>query len=122
MNNSIINLINNIKIALLKKKRIVKTKNTLIIQSIVKLLYLEGLISNYYIIDSVITIHLKYLFEEPSIKNIKIVSKPSRKLYFTKKKIYNNLNVVFINTNRGIITTNKAVQINIGGEVLFEIM
>ena len=122
MNKSIINLVNNIKIALLKKKSIVKTKNTSIIRNIVRLLYVEGFINNYFIINNIIIIHLKYVFEESCIKSIKIISKPSRKKYCNKKNIYNNLNITFINTNKGVITTNKAVQIDTGGEILFEIM
>lgn len=62
--------------------------------------------------------------------NVKVlrISKPGRRIYVNAKetknliqKITNLASTVVISTNQGVMTINKAVGLNLGGELLFKI-
>lgn len=80
---------------------------------------------NYINVDShlSIKIKLKYYHNKPLINHIKLLSKPSRKLYWTYKKLQNYLNsnkgsIILLSTNNGILNSDQALKLKIGGEVL----
>jgi ribosomal protein S8 len=67
---------------------------------------------------------------QSSGQKLKIVrfSKPGRRLYYTAKqsqglllKVAKISNTILISTNKGVMTINKAVELNLGGELLFKI-
>ena len=66
-------------------------------------------------------IFLKYANNKPVINNIKTISKPGRRIYYSIKqirKIDSNKNFIIISTNKGVITDKTARTAGIGGEVV----
>jgi len=58
------------------------------------------------------------------ITEIKRVSKPGRRIYVPKEKIpqvRNGFGIAVLSTSKGVISSKKAKEIGIGGEVLFYI-
>ena len=93
--------------------------------AILKVLKEEGYIRDYTLIDDVkgkvLEISLKYFHGEPVIKEIVRISKPGLRVYSSVKEmpVYkNNMGVSIISTSKGVMTSFKAKEINIGGEVL----
>lgn len=72
-----------------------------------------------------ISIFLKYNDREtPKIKEIKRVSKPSRRIYLKYKDIYYpkcGYGLLILSTPKGILTAKEAKRLKVGGEVLCEI-
>ena len=96
--------------------------------AILKVMKDEGYIRDYNITEDikgkVIEISLKYFHGEPVIKEIIRISKPGLRVYSSVKEmpVYkNNMGVSIISTSKGVMTSFKAKEINIGGEVLCRI-
>lgn len=53
-------------------------------------------------------------------KNLKLISKPSRKIY--RKASFFNRGLYIIRTSQGIMTNKEAYVRNLGGEVLIQIL
>ena len=86
----------------------------------------EGYISDYKLlsdsknIDS-LSVNLKYNNGLPVIKEIKIVSKPGRRIYARADsipRIQNGLGLAIVSTSKGVMTDNEARNQNIGGEII----
>jgi small subunit ribosomal protein S8 len=73
---------------------------------------------------SKLVVELKYHEGMPAIRELKRVSKPGRRTYSRisdLKKVYNGLGVAILSTSKGILSDAQARQINVGGEVLFQV-
>jgi small subunit ribosomal protein S8 len=73
---------------------------------------------------SEISVTLKYHQGHPSIKMLKRVSRPGRRVYssFSElKPVYNGLGLSVLSTSKGVITDADARSLRVGGEVLFQI-
>ncbi len=71
-----------------------------------------------------IVIKLKYEDNEPAIENIVRKSKPSRRLYIGKDKIYSvrqGYGRTIISTPKGLMTDKEAKKSGMGGELICEI-
>lgn len=69
-------------------------------------------------------ISLKYHLESPVVTEIKVVSKPGRRLYRSHDKIpvvSNGLGVVIVSTSHGVMTDYQAREKKVGGEILLTI-
>lgn len=119
--------INNIKNCILKKKKICIvpfTKQTL---NITKLLLRKFYISRFYIKDKNIFLLLKKEGKEILISDIKLISKPSLRIFLKKKDIFLNgikkkyYDDVIFSSNLGILNLKDIVKKHIGGEPLFYI-
>ena len=68
---------------------------------------------------------LKYDRRIPVLSGVKIISKPSLRVYVPAKNIFKIASgrdsKVILSTNKGIMTANKARKEKLGGEVLFSI-
>jgi small subunit ribosomal protein S8 len=56
---------------------------------------------------------------------MKRISRPGRRVYFNAERlrpVYNNLGVWIISTSKGVVTNKTAKSLNVGGEVLCEIL
>jgi|SRR5579885_1384704 len=98
------------------------------ISHILKILYNEGLINGYKYLysNTKIEILFKYSFEGAAIKDIEIISKPGRRIYYTLDNIlavkYKNPSVLYIiSTPFGIVSSNQAISYGTGGEVICSI-
>ena len=86
----------------------------------------EGYISDYKLLpDSKnkgsLSVNLKYNNGLPVIKEIKIVSKPGRRIYARADsipRIQNGLGLAIVSTSKGVMTDNDARSQNIGGEII----
>jgi len=94
------------------------------------LLYRIGLVRGFFILEKEdkILVLLKYKLKKPSIYDIKIISKPSKRIYwrlnvlshYYRKHAISNFYI--ISTSRGLITSNEAILYkNISGEILCQI-
>ena len=93
---------------------------------IVKILKTEGYIKNFKKIQTegsnVIRIFLKYDDEnDPVLHGMNKVSKPGRRVYSGYKEIprvFNGYGTLIVSTSSGIITGKKAVEKQVGGELI----
>lgn len=118
------NFINTIKTGLISKRKIVIVRNTKLIYKIVNILYKEGLIYGFYYKNNNIFIELKFFENEPLIIDLKLISKPGKRIYMSSSSIekkYNNKFLIIVSTSSGVLTHKDAILQNKGGELLLEI-
>ncbi len=68
-----------------------------------------------------IVVTLKYYRGKSVISDFKVVSKPSKRIYWSVqdfKSFYGGLGLFVISTSRGVLPINQAREQNVGGEVL----
>ena len=95
-------------------------------KSIVEILFEEGYIKKYEIIEDgrqgVIKIWLKYgEGKKQVIEGLKRVSKPGLRVYVSKEelpRVLKGLGIAIISTSKGVMTDKRARRENVGGEVL----
>ena len=96
---------------------------------ILEVLKQEGYISDYKLLTNsnnkdILYVNLKYNNGLPVIKEIKIVSKPGRRIY-TKAdsipKIQNGLGLAILSTSKGIMTDSDARNQHVGGEIICKV-
>ena len=69
-------------------------------------------------------IFLKYHNNRPSLKEIKVYSKPGSRYYCSSQDvpvIKNGLGDCILSTNKGLMTGYKAKNLSVGGEILFSV-
>jgi small subunit ribosomal protein S8 len=103
---------------------------TTISMDLVKILYQNGLIRGFYLdfVRDQILVYLKYHLGNPVLKDIKIVSRPGKRAFWTLNKLslkYNLRNFsgfYILSTSRGLLTSHQCLlSYRIGGEVLLKI-
>lgn len=111
-----------------------KHANVRIPASKLKASILEVLKAEGYIVDfstetedaqGTLVVTLKYYQGQPVITTLKRVSKPGRRVYSQAKEIpmvSNGLGTTIVSTSRGVVTDSKARELNVGGEVLCQVM
>ncbi|MGX7589237.1 30S ribosomal protein S8 [Candidatus Vidania fulgoroideorum] len=115
----ILNSLNNIVNYQKKKKNKIKFYYSNYLYSILK--KLKKYFDKIYILDKKIIVKLKYIFNNPVIKNINFISKPSRRIYIKIKNLKKiNVNCL-LSTNVGILNRKESIKNNIGGELLFSV-
>ncbi len=98
-------------------------------KKIADILLQENYIEKFIEIDDnrqgILRIYLKYFKygreNISAIKGIERVSKPGRRVYVTSKKIpkvRGGFGISILSTSQGILTGNKAKELNIGGELV----
>jgi small subunit ribosomal protein S8 len=86
----------------------------------------QGYISEFNEIElrkgvKVINVELKYYKNEPVIKELKRISKPSRRVYTSvvdMPLVYNGLGISVVSTSKGILSDAEAKSKNLGGEII----
>ena len=92
--------------------------------AIVEVLKDEGFISDYSVegdTQKTLSLVLKYYNGKPVIDHISRVSRPSLRVYKSKKELPNvmsGMGIAIISTSRGLMTDHTARNLGIGGEVL----
>ena len=72
----------------------------------------------------VLEVKLMYVNNVPKIKEVKRISKPSKRVYYGVKEIYpvrNNTGLFVLSTPKGILGGAEARKEQVGGEALFKI-
>ncbi len=67
---------------------------------------------------------LKYVGRSPAMSDVKLLSKPGRRLYTSVKDIPRTLGgygVTIVSTNKGVLSDKSARQQNVGGELICQI-
>lgn len=70
---------------------------------------------------SVLKIGLKYHLNKPVIAEIRRKSRPGCRLYVSKEEIprvYQGLGIAVLSTSRGVLSSRKARQLGVGGELI----
>jgi len=101
---------------------------------IAKILKEEGYIEAYDVVDGerpgqmVLRVRLKYVGERrdrhPVITNLERISKPGRRIYTKKQDIpwvLSGIGVAILSTPKGIMTGQRARQMNLGGEIICKV-
>lgn len=129
--NTLANAISKIRNAQSVKKQYVIIEGSLLILSILKKIKQLGYIEEILTIkkEKKLKIKIKLKYEgklyHSVIKEISMISKPSRKVFLPYRKIrkfYEGLGVKIISTSKGIVTDHYAIKNKIGGEIICNII
>nr|YP_009121250.1 ribosomal protein S8 [Epipogium roseum]AII40860.1 ribosomal protein S8 [Epipogium roseum] len=108
------------------KVKKIKIKDNILTKHIVKLLLREGFIENvrkhYENKNKFIILTMNH--ERVKTINLKLISRPSIRIYLSYKKIppiLGGIGVAIISTSKGLMTGKEAIIKRIGGEILFYI-
>lgn len=115
-----------IKNSYMVHNHIVEGKYSRINEDICKLMTKLGYIDSYEIVkdnknSKSINIILKYNDGQPALKDVKLISKPGRKIYIGYKKMKKVLGGIghgIVSTPKGIITQEEAKKLKVGGELI----
>lgn len=109
-----------------KKIKTIKIKDSFINQNIVKLLVREGFLKNvrkhYENTNKYLILTMRH--DQVKNMNLKLISRPSVRIYSGYKKIpciLGGIGVAIVSTSRGLMTGREAIIKRIGGEILFYI-
>jgi len=104
----------------------VDIKFSKITEEILNILKRDKFIKDFKFIDDkkqgALRVYLKYTSnEEPVIKGLARISKPSLRIYVKKDripKVFGGLGIAILSTSRGVVTNVQAAEMQAGGEVL----
>lgn len=123
-----INLLIQLKNAQAVKKESVKVSYSKMKEKILDILkdggYVENAEKKGRGAKKILDVKLKYGEGGGAINGIKLVSKPSRRLYFGYKDIRpvkRGYGLLVLSTPKGILTGKEARKLKVGGEALFQI-
>ena len=70
-----------------------------------------------------LVVELKYRDGEPLIRDVQIISKPSRRLYASWKDMPRSRRggIILVTTPKGVLTSEKARKEKVGGELIAEV-
>ncbi|MGC8976060.1 MAG: 30S ribosomal protein S8 [Candidatus Ratteibacteria bacterium] len=88
----------------------------------------EKYIKDYEVIEEnkrkILRVYLIYFGKKKAITEIKRISSPGRRIYVSKDEIpvvKNNYGIAVLTTSKGVMSSKKAKEIGVGGELLFYI-
>lgn len=122
MKNYLYNMFDNIKKGQLARRNFVINKKKKICELFLQILWNEGFILGYKTDSNNfnnIKIFLKYNNQKPVIHSIKLISKPSRRLYYSIKQIWkidSSKYFIIFSTNKGLKSITECKKLRIGGE------
>ncbi|OGK16473.1 30S ribosomal protein S8 [Candidatus Roizmanbacteria bacterium RIFCSPHIGHO2_01_FULL_39_12b] len=121
-------LIIRIKNGYMAKRDNIEARWSKINEGVVELLKISGFIKSYEVIDENgkkrLNIGLLYIDNDPAVREVKLLSKPGRRIYRKHKEIKSvlgGLGVAILSTPKGLMTDTQAKDAQVGGEALFEI-
>ena len=90
---------------------------------IIDLLFQEGLVRRYKVLNNKIYIFLKYKDNLPLIKKINLISSSKRRQFIKIKEVQKLPfdKIYLLSTSKGIVTHIEAQKINLGGELICSI-
>ena len=125
MKNYFWNMFTNIRNGQLAKRSFIYQKKKKLCESFLKILWNEDFIVGYKIStlrEGSIKIFLKYMDNgRPAINNIKLITKPGRRVSYSIKQIWkidSNKFFLIFSTNKGLQTIEGCKKLKIGGELL----
>ena len=124
MKNYLWNMFASIKNGQIAKRSFIFHTRKKICESFLKVLWQEGFIIGYKIDSNnknKLKIFLKYKNGRPVINSLKLISKPSRRIYYSIKqvwKINSSKSFIIFSTNKGLKSVLECKKLKIGGEPL----
>jgi small subunit ribosomal protein S8 len=130
MNIETIKFLNQLKNASLVNHESIKVDSNKLIKNLLKLLYKEGYIlyyrikkkESFYNSTTESIVNLRYFYNKSIFKNLKIISSPSNKRYFSLiniSRMISKKNLFVFSTNKGLLTLNECKKLRVGGVLLF---
>ena len=121
MKNYLNNLFANIKKGQMSKRNFIYNKRKKTCEYFLQLLWDEGFILGYKINNNSnkVKIFLKYKNGKPVINSIKLLSKPSRRIYYSINQIWkldSSKSFIIFSTNKGLKSIIECKKLKIGGE------
>ena len=93
--------------------------------SILSVLQKEGLIRGFVVEGNRLNILLKHYMGAPVIRNVRVVSRPSREIWVSphelKVRTRHNAGLWIVRTPSGVVTHREAIEMGVGCQVLFAI-
>jgi len=134
INDPIADMLTRIRNGLMIQQAAVAMPNSKIKIEIAKILKEEGYIEDYEVVEgekpylAILRVKLKYVgerrFRRPVISGIQRVSRPGRR-YYTKKQdipwVLSGMGISILSTPKGVMTGQRARQLNVGGELLCKV-
>ncbi|CAN5127634.1 30S ribosomal protein S8 [soil metagenome] len=128
MNYTIGDFVIRLKNASLANRKEVRLPFAKTIKAIAKVLVKEGFLASV-VEDEVegkkqLLVTLRYQSRHPAVSDVKIVSKPSLRIYLPSNEILSDQGkamISILSTSSGMMTGKEAVKKGIGGELLFKI-
>ena len=93
-------------------------------ESLAKILIANHYLSEVKVVEHDLILTLKYNGKEPSVTEIKRISKPSLRVYAGKQnlpKVLGGMGIAIISTPKGLLTNKQAHKEGMGGEVICEL-
>ncbi len=125
---TIADMLTRVRNAIMANHERVEVPSSRVKKMIITILREEGYIKNFKVVEDEgkekIIVYLKYINEEPVIRGLERISKPSRRVYSGKDDIpvvLGGYGIAIISTSQGIMTGKKAAELGIGGEVLCKV-
>ena len=120
-------LIGKLFLAKKHKKNYITEKKTKTGETLLKLFFKKSLIKTYTITNNNFIIFLRYKCGNSLIKDLKMISIPSKRVFISvyelESLLYkNSLTFYFLSTTMGILEGRDALNLNLGGEILFKII
>lgn len=118
-------------LSVLKRGIITSRKEVLVVKSkftfsLLLLLYRKGFIEGFELLNNFqYRVFLKYWQGKSLIKDLYVVSKPSKRVYLDVVAIRQRLmsgRLSIFSTSHGFLTSIECLYLNVGGEILFEII
>lgn len=112
----------NIKKGQLAKRNFILNERKKICESFLQILWNEGFILGYKIKadnPNKLKIFLKYKKGKPTINSIKLISKPSLKVYYSIRQIWkidSSKSFIIFSTSKGLKSIIECKKLKIGGE------
>ena len=91
--------------------------------AVAKALEKAGFVENVKVTKGVLTLNIKFSHKSPILMDIKLVSKPGKRVYlkFPDIEAKKGPSTYLVSTPKGILTSKEAKKMAIGGEVIAEI-
>jgi small subunit ribosomal protein S8 len=134
VNDPIADMLTRIRNGLLIQQSMVAMPSSKLRVEVARILKEEGFIEDYEQVEGekpyflTLRVKLKYVgerrFRRPVISGLKRVSRPGRRIYTSKKDIpwvLSGMGISILSTPKGVMTGQRARQLNVGGEILCKV-
>jgi small subunit ribosomal protein S8 len=134
VNDPIADMLTRIRNAVMNGQAVVAMPSSKVKAEIARILKEEGFVEAFEEVDGelanthVLRLRMKYVGERrerrPVITNLQRVSRPGRRVYTQKQDIpwvLSGLGVAILSTPKGVMTGQRARQLNVGGEILCKV-
>lgn len=113
-----------IKNAVRAQRNEVVMPSTKFIYSLAKALFEEGILQDVKVEEGILTARIAYSHKKPVMIDLRLVSKPGVRVYKEVDEIKarkSTSSLLVLTTPKGVMSSNKAVKENVGGEVIAEV-